>query len=159
MSPQSSCARDPSPHPGGKLAAPLSLTHLSPALPGWHQVPAWQQVAEKTEKFYGSAPVDPVSHQSPIWPVASCSQIPNAEDIRPLEHGQVGLPGGEQLTGSVRGTLRWHFCSPCQLSFFLPTLSFFLFFFLFFPSKADATREKVHKNVMSTIKPLMWHSA
>ena len=149
----------PLPSPRGQAGRPLSLTHLSPALPGWHQVPAWQQVAEKTEKFYGSAPVDPVSHQSPIWPVASCSQIPNAEDIRPLEHGQAGLPGGEQLTGSVRGTLRWHFCSPCQLSFFLPTLSFFLFFFLFFPSKADATREKVHKNVMSTIKPLMWHSA
>lgn len=43
--------------------------------------------------------------------------------------------------------------------FFLPIRSLFLPFFLFFPSKADATREKVHKNVMSTIKPLMWHSA
>jgi hypothetical protein len=42
--------------------------------------------------------------------------------------------------------------------FFLPSHTFILFF-LFFPSKAGATREKVHKNVMSTIKPLMWHSA
>ena len=105
-------------------------------------MPAWQQVAEKAEKFYGSAPVDPVSHHWQVWPVAPHSQIPNAEDIRPLEHCRAGLPQDEWRSLAQPGVLSNGISSPragSLSSFLLAFLSFLSFSFLFFPSKADAT--------------------